>query len=70
MPAGPNGQKRPADTNACAVMVARIATGEIGDDCSVIAAKRGQRGGQVRAEKLGNERRVEIAKIAAAGRWR
>ena len=28
MPKGPNGEKRPADTNACAVTVAKIATGE------------------------------------------
>jgi hypothetical protein len=32
MPKGPNGEKRPADVNACAVMVAKIATGEIEDD--------------------------------------
>ena len=29
MPTGPNGQKRPADAVALAVMVGRIATGEI-----------------------------------------
>ena len=29
---GPQGQKRPADTNACAVQVCRIATGEIEED--------------------------------------
>ena len=32
MPTGPQGQKRPRDSNACAVHVARIATGEIEED--------------------------------------
>jgi hypothetical protein len=31
MPRGPRGEKRPADVNARAVMIARIATGEIDD---------------------------------------
>ena len=31
MPRGPKGETRPADTNACAVMVAKIATGEVED---------------------------------------
>jgi hypothetical protein len=31
MPTGPNGQKRPADVNARAVPIAKIATGEIDD---------------------------------------
>ena len=29
---GPNGEKRPDDTNSCAIMVAKIATGEIRED--------------------------------------
>ena len=29
MPRGPNGEKRPADVNICAVTVAKIATGEL-----------------------------------------
>ena len=32
MPVGPQGQKRPADAIGLAVMVGRIATGEIGED--------------------------------------
>ena len=31
MPKGPNGQKRPADVIGAAVMVGRIATGEVED---------------------------------------
>ena len=32
MPRGPNGEKRPAHTVGCAVMVAKIATGEIEEE--------------------------------------
>lgn len=32
MPRGPKGEYRPADAIGCAVMVAKIATGEIEDD--------------------------------------
>ena len=38
-PVGPNGEKRPADTTAQAVMIGRIATGEA-DEEYVDAAKR------------------------------
>ena len=31
MPRGPKGERRPADVNARAVMIAKIATGEIED---------------------------------------
>ncbi len=31
MPRGPKGEKRPADVNARAVLIAKIATGEIDD---------------------------------------
>ena len=34
MPKGPQGQKRPADVIGCAVTVAKIATGEIGEETS------------------------------------
>ena len=31
MPKGPNGELRPSDSNSCAVMVAKIATGQLKD---------------------------------------
>jgi len=31
-PRGPKGERRPADVNARAVMIAKIATGQIADD--------------------------------------
>ena len=40
MPRGPNGERRPADVNACAVMVAKIATGEIEEDRTSAASVR------------------------------
>jgi hypothetical protein len=75
MPHGPKGEKRPADVNARAVMMARIATGEIDetpeDDGKDPAAKAlGKKGGAARARSMTPERRAEIAKKAAAKRWR
>jgi len=72
MPKGPNGEKRPADVNAAAVMVARIATGEVEEDRPRIPGRRksGMAGGAARADSLTKERRSEIAKKAANARWR
>ena len=74
MPKGPNGEKRPADAVGLAVMVGRIATGEIEDtpedDGKDPAAKAmGKQGGAARAASMTPERRSEIAKKAAAKRW-
>lgn len=57
-----------------AVMAARIATGEIDDtvpdDGKNPAAKAlGKKGGASRAKSMMPERRVEIARKAAAKRW-
>lgn len=74
MPKGPKGEKRPADVNARAVMIAKIATGEIEDTTppdgkDPNAKALGSKGGKARAEKMSPERRAEIAKKAAAKRW-
>ncbi len=74
MPKGPKGEKRPADVIGGAVMVARIATGEIDDEVTddgknKAAQELGRKGGKARAEKLTAEQRSEIAKKAAAKRW-
>ena len=72
MPKGPNGEKRPADVVGLAVMVARIATGEIEDtpDGKDKAAQSlGKKGGAARAASMTPERRAEIARTAAAKRW-
>ena len=75
MPKGPNGQKRPGDVIGAAIMVAKIATGEIEepievDDGKDPAAKAlGKKGGVARAKALTAAQRSEIAKAAAKKRW-
>jgi len=71
MPIGPSGQKRPADVIGAAVMVAKIATGEITEAkrAGSNKTKSGLAGARARAEKLTPEARSEIAKKAAAARW-
>ncbi len=75
MPKGPDGQKRPGDVIGAAIMVAKIATGEIEDAVpddgkDKAAQAMGRKGGQARARNMTPERRAEIAKKAAARRWR
>jgi len=69
MPKGPQGQKRPADAIARAVMVARIATGEIEDVLPSNRRNSGVAGAAARAASVSEERRQQIAKVAAAARW-
>lgn len=76
MPKGPKGQKRPADVVSNAVKVMKIATGEEeeefdGSDGKDPAAQAmGRKGGKARAENLSAKKRKEIARKAAAARWR
>lgn len=72
MPRGPKGEKRPADAIGAAIMVAKIATGEIEEEPETgkeYARKGGLKGGAARAKSLTPERRREIAQEAARGRW-
>lgn len=72
MPKGPRGEKRPADAIGRAVMIGKIATGEIEDEREELAsaaAQLGSKGGKMRAENMTPERRKEIAQKAAAKRW-
>ncbi len=72
MPKGSQGQKRPADSIGCAVMVARIATGEIEEDLKKPSGRTrsGKAGAEARAKSLTEEERSEIARKAAEERWR
>ena len=75
MPKGPRGQKRPADVIGAAVMVARIAVGEIQEvtpesQGKGYARKGGLKGGKARAKSLTAEQRAEISRIAAEARWK
>lgn len=72
MPRGPKGEKRPTDAISLAVLIGKIATGEVEDtrdDVSSAAAQMGKLGGKKRAEGMTPERRKEIAQKAAAKRW-
>jgi hypothetical protein len=69
MPKGPNGEKRPADVIGAAVLVAKIATGEIENNPKSGRVRSGNAGAKARAEKLTGEQRKQIAKKAAAARW-
>jgi len=75
MPRGPKGEMRPADVNARAVMIAKIATGEIEDVTTdegknAAAVALGRMGGKARAAALGSRKRKEIARKAAKSRWK
>ena len=73
MPRGPKGEKRPADVVGNAVMIAKIATGEIediitDDGKNAAAVALGRMGGKARAEGMSAKRRSEIARKAAKKR--
>lgn len=73
MPKGPQGQKRPGDVIGAAIMVGRIATGEIDDakpQLNSAAAEMGRRGGKARAKALSKAQRKAVATKAAKARWR
>lgn len=75
MPRGPNGEKRPADLIGAAVMIGRIATGEIDDlttddGKNAAAVALGRMGGKARAAGMTAKKRKEIAKKAATSRWK
>lgn len=70
MPKGPNGEKRPGDVIGAAVMIGRIATGEIVDNKKSGRTKSGLAGSSARARKLSQQERSAIAKKAAAARWK
>lgn len=70
MPRTPKGHKRPADAISNAVLVMKIATGEIDeqltdDGKSKAAVELGRKGGLARAKSISKRRRVEIARNAA-----
>ncbi len=75
MPRGPKGEKRAADVNARAVLIGKIATGEVedvttDDGKNAAAVALGRMGGKARAAVMSARKRKEIAKKAAESRWR
>jgi hypothetical protein len=76
MPKGPRGEKRPADAIGLAVMVGKIATGEIDDTVvapsptSPAKTEAARKGGKARTKVVSPTRRTEIARNAATARWK
>ncbi len=75
MAKGPRGERRPADVNARAVMIAKIATGEVedvttDDGKNAAAVALGRMGGKARAAGMSAKKRKTIAEQAAAARWK
>lgn len=67
--------KRPRDTNQLAKLIADISVGDVDDTrtekpVAVAGRMGGLKGGVARAKALPKKRRVEIAKKAAASRWK
>lgn len=73
MPKGPKGEKRPADVIGNAVRVMEIATGQAEEEFEgkdKAAQQLGRKGGKARAKKLTAKQRSDIARTAAAHRWK
>ncbi|MDR3486533.1 MAG: RNA-binding protein [Bradyrhizobium sp.] len=69
---GPRGEKRHADTVQNAMLIGRIATGDVEDTPSKTPnrAKGGRIGGAKRAQSTTPSERSRIAKKAASARWK
>jgi hypothetical protein len=79
MAKGPKGEKRKADVIGNAVLVMRIATGQVketdpaaGKNPAAVALGKlgGAKGGKARASSLSSSERREIASRAAKARWK
>ncbi len=74
----PGHRKRPRDPSQLAKMIVDIASGEVEDRTPTpeergknpAASALGKKGGAARAASTSPERRAEIAKLAAAKRWK
>jgi hypothetical protein len=69
---GPKGEKRPVDAIGVAILVGKIATGEVAESSNssreAPVAELGWLGGKARAKELKPEKRPQIAKKVAAER--
>ncbi|MCB1517450.1 MAG: hypothetical protein KDJ19_07545 [Hyphomicrobiaceae bacterium] len=72
MPQGSQGQRQPADAVAAALMIAKVAIGEIGDakQTKFGATNSGLAGANARAERPSNEEHSHISKLAVEARWK
>jgi hypothetical protein len=68
---GPKGQRRPADLNKRAFAIVQIAAGDDSDPTEEPRGRAGGlAGGKARADRLNKEAKANIAKKAAAARWK
>ena len=72
MPTGPRGEKRPADLIGAAVLVGRIAVGEVEEHAREPSGKvrSGLAGAKARAATMSKEERSAVARKAAGARWK
>jgi hypothetical protein len=70
MPLEPQGQRRPAAAIVCVAVVGHTATGDDVGTTENGKVRLGRAGAAVRTAALSLERRAEIARKAAQGRWR
>ena len=70
MPKGPRGEKRPAGGVECAHEVFQIAVGEKQEKLPSARRNSGIAGAAARSKSLNAKKRQEIAKKAAAARWK
>ena len=70
MPKGPEGQERPADTVAAAIVFAKIATGEIEEMPKKLSSnvRSGKADIRARAERMAAADRSSVARMVAAKR--
>ena len=71
MPKGPQGQKRPADSIGLAVLIGKIATGEVEDDADeskALPREGGKKGRAGRDEAESVEEASAVARKAAKSR--
>ncbi len=77
MTMAPRRPKRPTDPNQLGKLIVELSTGEAQDETppeesagARFARQGGLKGGRARADKLSPAERAEIAKKAAAARWK
>lgn len=71
MPKGPQGQKRPGDVIGAAIIVAKIATGEVEEsaDPTQSRSNAGKKGAAARSKALTPRERSESLWTICAGGW-
>ena len=69
MPTGPDGEKRPADVIANALLSMKTATDEATEAHLSNGRQGGIKGGKARSEALSSDRRREFARGASEARW-